>query len=112
MPAEYNYAQDSLKTRLRAFVRKFSPSRAPPHEVVIRGISQDYFGRQINASLSPLSTLQLEIAVMSNCIQRLTWAISSSTKFLLILVSITMTTHSLLCGWVVCGVWCVVFVRV
>lgn len=67
------------KTRLRAFVRKFSPFRAPPHEVVIRGISQDYFGRQVNASLSPLSTLRLEFAV--TCPPKRRWkALKTSVK--------------------------------
>ena len=32
--------------RLRAFFREFLLSKAPPHEGVIRGISQDHFGRQ------------------------------------------------------------------
>lgn len=33
--------------RLRAFFRKFLLSKAPPHEGVIRGISQDHCGRQV-----------------------------------------------------------------
>ena len=73
------------KTRLRAFVRKFSPFRAPPHEVVIRGISQDYFGRQMNASLSPSSTLRLEIAVtdLANQRERERWNILETLSSLL-----------------------------
>jgi hypothetical protein len=78
-----------FKTRLRAFVRKFSPFRAPPHEVVIRGISQDYFGRQMNASLSPLSTLRLEIAVRSSSNQRerARWNILETLIFILFQLS-------------------------
>jgi hypothetical protein len=88
-----------FKTRLRAFVRKFSPFRAPPHEVVIRGISQDYFGRQMNASLSPLSTLRLEIAVISACNQRVKerWNILETLFF--IFVSPVMTTHFCCVVW-------------
>ena len=33
--------------RLRAFFRRFLLSKAPPHEVSVRGISQDYFGRHL-----------------------------------------------------------------